>query len=47
MIIIMIIMIIIKKKKKTSQDVTVNNDLEARHVYLNCLVLSFKANCIL
>ena len=21
---------------------TVNNDLEARHVYLNCLVLSFK-----
>ena len=45
---IMIIMIIIKKKKKKpSQDVTVNNDLEARHVYLNCLVLSFKANCIL
>ena len=43
----MIIMIIIKKKKKPSQDVTVNNDLEARHVYLNCLVLSFKANCIL
>ena len=48
----MIIMIIIKKKKKKkkkkpSQDVTVNNDLEARHVYLNCLVLSFKANCIL
>ena len=49
MIIMMIIMIIIKKKKKKkpSQDVTVNNDLEARHVYLNCLVLSFKANCIL
>ena len=43
----MIIMIIIKKKKKPSHDVTVNNDLEARHVYLNCLVLSFKANCIL
>ena len=45
----MILMIIIKKKKKKkpSQDVTVNNDLEARHVYLNCLVLSFKANCIL
>ena len=43
----MIIMIIIKKKKKPSQDVTVNNDLEARHVYLNCHVLSFKANCIL
>ena len=36
-----------KKKKKPSQDVTVNNDLETRHVYLNCLVLSFKANCIL
>ena len=38
------IMIIIKKKKKKkkpSQDVTVNNDLEARHVYLNCVVLSF------
>ena len=45
-IIIMIIMIIIKKKQP-SQHVTVNNDLEARHVYLNCLVLSFKANCIL
>ena len=26
--------IIKKKKKKPSQDVTVNNDLEVRHVYL-------------
>ena len=46
-VVIIIIIMIIIKKKKPSQDVTVNNDLEARHVYLNCLVLSFKANCIL